>query len=82
MLVVLDFQRDAARDGARQPVRGHASTRQLGHLYRHSDAAEAVGHACDGGGNHLGVGVGVTTHFVLAAIHFAAKHGALQQYVF
>lgn len=50
---------------AQHPVRGQTSTRQFGHLDCHAVAAGTVGQACDGGGDHLGVRMGVAAHFVL-----------------
>lgn len=59
MLVVLGVHRYATWDDALHPVRRHACTRQFGDLYRHADATEVIGHACDGGGDHLSIGMGV-----------------------
>ena len=82
VLVLLHDARHAARDGAGHPVRGQPGAGQFGHADRHALAAEAVGDPGDGGGDHLGILVGVGADLVLAAVDLAAQSGALEEDIF
>jgi hypothetical protein len=82
MLVLLGFDRYTAWHDAGQPIRSDPSARHFGHADRHPDATKTVGYPCHSGGDHLGVGVSVTTHLVLTTVHLTAQRCALQQDVF
>ncbi len=82
MLVVLGFHDDAVRYDTCHPVRGQSGPRQLGHLDRHGDTAEAVEHTCDGGGDHLSVGGGCSCRWLwclrpLSPVRMQPRAGSL-----
>jgi hypothetical protein len=52
---------------------------QSRHADRHAFAAETFWDPRDGGGDDIGIVVGVTADLVLAAIDFAAQRGTLNE---
>ncbi|WP_144055476.1 hypothetical protein [Octadecabacter antarcticus] len=50
------LHRHAAWHDAGQPVGRQPGARKFGDVDRHADAAEAVGHSGDSGGDHFGIG--------------------------
>ena len=82
MSVALEVDGHAAWHRAGHPVGRYPCARHFGHANGHTDAAEAIRHASDCGGDDLCIGLRVTAHLVLVAVNLAAQRCALQQDIY